>query len=77
MTDSRLSQSQIWPGWMADNQQRESAFQDWERTRSGTDEERSEALAQDGQQHLLLQRLEYQDWLAQQQREETIPNGAW
>ncbi|MBF2078908.1 MAG: hypothetical protein IGR76_10420 [Synechococcales cyanobacterium T60_A2020_003] len=76
MRDEGLRQSELWPGWLNENARRESAFQDW-RDRSGEGEARSAALAQDSQQQLMLQRLDYQDWLAQQQREEPILNGAW
>ncbi len=79
MRDARLRQSSIWPGWLDDNGRRESAFQDWqddsEKGSDRSEKERSEELAQDGQQHLILQRLEYQDWLAQQEREEVAPAG--
>lgn len=73
MQDSKLQELSIAPSWLKDNQQRESNYQDW-RDRSGTD--RQNDLAQDGQQHLMAQRLSYADWQAEQEREAVRPDSA-
>jgi hypothetical protein len=73
MADRGFSVTGIGASWDEDNQQREADWRDW-LDRSGT--ERQNDLAQDGRQHLMLERLSYADWQAEQQRESVRPDGA-
>jgi hypothetical protein len=73
MADRGFSATGIGLSWFEDNQQREADYQDW-LNRSGT--ERQNDLAQDSRQHLILERLSYADWQAEQQREAVQPDGA-
>jgi hypothetical protein len=73
MADREFSATGIGGSWFEDNQQREADYRDG-MARSGTD--RQNDLAQDGRQHLTLQRLSYADWQAEQERETVRPDGA-
>jgi hypothetical protein len=73
MADSGFSVTGIGASWGEDNQQREADWRDW-LDRSGT--ERQNDLAQDSQRHLMLERLSYADWQAEQKRETVRPDGA-
>lgn len=76
MRDERLRQSELWPGWLDENQRREATFEAWrDQAEQQAGESRSESLAQDSQQHLMLQRMAYQDWLEQQQQEDVALSG--
>jgi hypothetical protein len=68
--------------WFEDNQQREAEWQRWldenaerQQQRKDDDKSQSAVLAGAGRQHLMEQRLEYEEWLAEQRREgfETVP----
>jgi Rad3-related DNA helicase len=66
--------------WYEDNQQREAEWQRWldedqQRQQQRDDKRQFEVLSGAGQQHLMEQRMEYEEWLAEQRREgfETVP----
>ena len=66
--------------WFEDNQQREAEWQRWldedkQRQQQRDDKRQFEVLSGAGRQHLMEQRIEYEEWLAEQRREgfETVP----
>jgi hypothetical protein len=73
MANVGFSETGIGRSWFEDNQQREADYRDG-LDRSTTD--RQTDLAQDSRQHLMLERLSYADWQAEQQRETGLPDAA-
>jgi hypothetical protein len=73
MANVGFSETGIGRSWFEDNQQHEADYQD-RLERSGID--RQTDLAQDSRQHLMLERLSYADWQAEQQRETRPPDAA-
>ncbi len=79
MENLERSETGIEPSWFDDNQQREAEWQRWleaDERRRQDEERQSTALAGDGQNHLMRERLDYQEWRAEQERETVRPDGA-